>query len=158
MLSDVGLLELATLVILAVLLFDPDKLSEIIQGAAGFLRKVREFSEDAQQEIRSGLGPELQDFEFEDLHPKNFVRKHLLGGDDGLGLDEVRNALDPRAEFGEVARAVSDVAGRVDEGAVLPVGVKPAKRELAEPVAHHPFAPDPDPDPDFAPDFDSEAT
>ncbi|WP_226028957.1 Sec-independent protein translocase subunit TatB [Streptomyces hyderabadensis] len=153
-----GLLELATLVILAVLLFDPDRLSEIIQNAAGFLRKVREFSEDARQEIRSGLGPELQDFEFEDLHPKNFVRKHLLDADDGLGLDEVRNALDPRAEFGQVARAVSDVAGRVEEGAVLPVGVNPAKGELAEPAAHHPFDPDPYRDPDPDPDFDSEAT
>ena len=109
MFSDVGPLELVTLVVLAVLLFGPDKLPEIIQNVAGFLRKVRELSESAKDEIRSGLGPEFKDFEFEDLHPKTFVRKHVLDGD-GLGLDEIRGTLDPRADLAQVADAVREAA------------------------------------------------
>ncbi|MFF3148340.1 twin-arginine translocase TatA/TatE family subunit, partial [Streptomyces sp. NPDC057927] len=63
MFSDVGPLELVTLAVLAVLLFGPDKLPEVIQNVTAFIRKFREFSENAKQEIRSELGPEFKDFE-----------------------------------------------------------------------------------------------
>lgn len=142
MFSDVGPLELVTLVVLAVLLFGPDRLSEVVQNAAGFLRKVREFSESAKQEIRSEMGPQFQDFEFEDLHPKTFVRKHLLDGDGDLGLDEIRSALDPRAELGEVAHAVREAADRTEEGPATPGRANPAKDVRAEPAAHQLFDPD----------------
>ena len=82
MFPDVGLPELFTLAILAVLLFGPDRLPEIIQSAAEFVRKVRAISDSAKEGIRTELGPEFKDFEFEDLHPKAFVRKHLLDGDE----------------------------------------------------------------------------
>ncbi|WP_371330056.1 sec-independent translocase [Streptomyces sp. TP-A0356] len=103
-------LKLVTLAILAVLLFGPDKLPEIIQNVAGFLRKVREISADAEQEIRSELGPGFEDFELQDLHPKTFVRKHVLE-DDGLGLAEIRSALDPRKELTELTDAVRETDG-----------------------------------------------
>ncbi|MCN9244975.1 sec-independent translocase [Streptomyces sp. RY43-2] len=109
MFSDVGPLELVTLAVLATLLFGPDKLPEIIQNVAGFLRKVRELSESTKDEIRSELGPEFKDFEYEDLHPKRFVRKHVLDGDT-LGLDEIRATLDPRAELAQAADAVREAA------------------------------------------------
>ncbi|MFJ6073594.1 twin-arginine translocase TatA/TatE family subunit [Streptomyces sp. NPDC093065] len=85
MFSDVGPMELAALAVLAVLLFGPDRLPEVIQNVAGFLRKVRELSDSAEEEIRSGLGPEFRDFEFRDVRPERFVREHVLGGD-ALGL------------------------------------------------------------------------
>jgi len=122
MFSDVGPMELVTLAVLAVLLFGPDRLPEIIQNVAGFLRKVRELSESAKEEIRSELGPEFKDFEFEDLHPKTFVRKHVLDADgnglgDSFGLDEVRGALDPRTELAQVAEAVREAAEMPQEDA-----------------------------------------
>jgi sec-independent protein translocase protein TatB len=109
MFPNISLTDLLTLAILAVLLFGPDKLPEVIQNVVGFLRKVREFSESAKQEVRSELGPEFKDFEFEDLHPKTLIRKHVLDGDD-LGIDEIRRALDPRAELSEVTDAVRGAA------------------------------------------------
>ncbi|RMB85460.1 sec-independent translocase [Streptomyces shenzhenensis] len=133
MFTDVGPLELVTLAVLAVLLFGPDRLPEFIENVTGFLRKVRAFSEDARQEVRTALGPEFQDFEFEDLHPKTFVRKHLLDGDD-LDLDGIRSALDPRAELTELAEAVRD-----------PAHDAPAARRVSltkTPPAHTAFDPD----------------
>lgn len=115
MFSDVGPLELVTLAVLAILLFGPDRLPEFIQNTAALIRKFREFSDNAKQEIRSELGPEFADFEFEDLHPKTFVRKHVLDGEDGsgglvpglgLGLDEIRNSLDPTEELTEAVDAL----------------------------------------------------
>ncbi len=102
---DIGPLELVTLVVLAVLIFGPDKLPKLIQDVSRTLRKIREFSESAKEDIRSELGPEFKDFEFEDLNPKTFVRKHVMDKDE-LGLKEIRNGFDFKAEMAEVTDAV----------------------------------------------------
>ncbi|MGV9265083.1 sec-independent translocase [Kitasatospora sp. NPDC003701] len=98
MFSDVGGLEILTLVIMAIVIFGPDKLPKLIQDTMGFIKKVRSFADTAKEDIRSELGPEFKDFEFEDLHPKTFVRKQLMGGqEDPLGLKEIRDSLDIRS-------------------------------------------------------------
>jgi sec-independent protein translocase protein TatB len=102
--NDIGPLELVTLVVLAVLVFGPDKLPKVIQDVMRTVRKIREFSESAKQDIRSELGPEFKDFEFEDLNPKTFIRKHL--DNDELGLKEIRNGFDLKKEMAEVTDAV----------------------------------------------------
>ena len=139
MFFDIGPLELLTLIILGVLLFGPDKLPEIIQNVTGFLRKVREFSDNAKAEIRSELGPEYKDFEFEDLNPKTFVRKQLIGDDD-LGLAEIRDAFDMR-------RDVTDEAPSAAPTVDLSKGANPRARGGDDSAA-----------PDHRPPFDSEAT
>lgn len=107
MFTDIGPLEIVTLVIMAVVIFGPDKLPKLIQDTVGFIRKMRAFADSAKEDIRSELGPEFKNFEFEDLHPKTFVRKQLLGGDeDPLGLKELRDGLDLKAVLNdEPARA-----------------------------------------------------
>ena len=104
MFNDIGPLELITLVVLAVLVFGPDKLPKVIQDVMRTVRKIREFSESAKQDIRSELGPEFKDFEFEDLNPKTFIRKQL--DNDDLGLKEIRNGFDLKKEMAEVTDAV----------------------------------------------------
>ncbi|MTE20864.1 Sec-independent protein translocase TatB [Streptomyces sp. TRM43335] len=106
MFFDIGPLEMIALIILAVLVFGPEKLPKVIQDTARFIRKVREFSDSAREDIRKELGPEFKDFEFEDLNPKNFARKHLLENED-LGLKEIRNGFDLRQELAEVTDAVN---------------------------------------------------
>ncbi|WP_030688554.1 sec-independent translocase [Streptomyces globisporus] len=106
MFSDIGALELVTLVVLAVLVFGPDKLPKVIQDVSRFIRKVREFSDSAKQDIRSELGPEFKDFEFEDLNPKTFLRKQLENNDDLKELKELRGTFDLKKEMNEVADAV----------------------------------------------------
>jgi sec-independent protein translocase protein TatB len=115
--NDIGPLELVTLIVLAVLVFGPDKLPKVIQDVTRTLRKIREFSESAKQDIRQELGPEFKDFEFEDLNPKTFIRKQLDNED--LGLKEIRNGFDLKKEMAEVADAVQgreseSSSGRVD--------------------------------------------
>ncbi|KPC89126.1 preprotein translocase [Streptomyces sp. NRRL WC-3753] len=104
MFNDIGALELVTLVVLAVLVFGPDKLPKVIQDVTRTIRKIREFSDSAKQDIRQELGPEFKDFEFEDLNPKTFIRKQL--DNDELGLKEIRNGFDLKKEMAEVADAV----------------------------------------------------
>ncbi|OQD52418.1 Sec-independent protein translocase TatB [Streptomyces phaeoluteigriseus] len=104
MFNDIGPLELATIIVLAVLVFGPDKLPKVIQDVMRTVRKIREFSESAKQDIRQELGPEFKDFEFEDLNPKTFIRKQMDNED--LGLKEIRNGFDLKKEMAEVTDAV----------------------------------------------------
>ncbi|MEV7545448.1 MULTISPECIES: sec-independent translocase [unclassified Streptomyces] len=104
MFNDIGALELVTIVVLAILIFGPDKLPKVIQDVSGFIRKIREFSDSAKQDIRSELGPDFKDFEFEDLNPKTFIRKQLTENED---LQELRSSFDLRKELNEVTDAVN---------------------------------------------------
>ncbi|QMU67732.1 sec-independent translocase [Streptacidiphilus sp. P02-A3a] len=118
MLFDIGPIKLVALVILAVVIFGPDKLPKLVAEAMGFIRKLREFSESAKQDIRKELGPEFQDFEFEDLNPKTFVRKQLAqhGDDFGLGeLQELKNGFtkDASDATAAVKAAQRDPLGKV---------------------------------------------
>lgn len=119
---DIGPLELVALVVLAVLVFGPEKLPKVIRDVSQFIRKIREFSDSAKEDIRSELGPEFKDFEFEDLNPKTFVRKHVMDSDE-LGLKEIRNGFDLRKEMAEVADAVH---GRESDPAPGPSGASGA--------------------------------
>ena len=78
MFNDIGPLELVTLIVLAVLVFGPDKLPKLIQDVTRTIRKIREFSESAKQDIRQELGPEFKDLELRDLDPRTIVRKHIM--------------------------------------------------------------------------------
>ncbi|MBZ4323458.1 sec-independent translocase [Streptomyces huiliensis] len=113
---DIGLPELIALVVLALLIFGPDKLPKMIQDVSRTLRKLRQFSESAKEDIRSELGPEFKDFEFEDLNPRTFVRKHVLDKDE-LGLKEIRNGFDFRSEMSELSGVTDAVHGRDPEPA-----------------------------------------
>jgi sec-independent protein translocase protein TatB len=123
--NDIGPLELITLVVLAVLVFGPDKLPKVIQDVMRTVRKIREFSESAKQDIRSELGPEFKDFEFEDLNPKTFIRKQL--DNDELGLKEIRNGFDLKKEMAEVTDSVhsTDTSPSASSGGRIDMTKKP---------------------------------
>ncbi len=74
----VGLPELAVIAFVAVLVFGPDKLPEFARQAGRMARKVREFANEARDELREELGPEYADLEFKDLDPRTIVRKHII--------------------------------------------------------------------------------
>ncbi|CAL9305412.1 MULTISPECIES: sec-independent translocase [unclassified Streptomyces] len=123
MFSDIGALEVVALVILAVLIWGPDKLPQLIQDVSGFIRKIRNFSESAKQDIRSELGPEFKDFEFEDLNPKTFIRKQLAENPDLKDLHELRSSFDLRKEIDDLAGAVKDnVSGTAVTGTAAAAG------------------------------------
>lgn len=105
---DISPLELIALLALAVMLFGPDKLPGAVQGLARTLRQFREFTRNAQNDLKKELGPEFQDLELTDLHPKNFVRKHVLGPEDG-DFREIRDITD--SLNGEI-RSAADGARR----------------------------------------------
>jgi sec-independent protein translocase protein TatB len=98
-LLDIGPLKLVALVVVAVLVFGPDKLPKLIADAMRFVRALRAISDSATQDIRQELGPEFADFEVADLNPRTFVRKQLAAHSESLGpVQEL--AQDLRTESG----------------------------------------------------------
>ncbi|KPI26250.1 Sec-independent protein translocase protein tatB-like protein [Actinobacteria bacterium OK074] len=148
MFNDIGPLELVTIIVLAVLVFGPDKLPKVIQDVMRTIRKIREFSESAKADIRSELGPEFKDFEFEDLNPKTFIRKQL--DNDELGLKEIRNGfdgIDLKKEMAEVTDAVNGRESDSSSSASGSASSTATKVDMAK-----------KPDPDERPPFDADAT
>ncbi|MFJ4620591.1 sec-independent translocase [Streptomyces sp. NPDC088812] len=152
MFNDIGALELVTIVVLAVLVFGPDKLPKVIQDVMRTVRKIREFSESAKQDIRQELGPEFKDFEFEDLNPKTFIRKQLDNED--LGLKEIRNGFDLKKEMAEVTDAVhgrdSDSAASASSASASSSGPSGGRVDMVKKPE--------EPAKDDRPPFDADAT
>ena len=74
---DVGLAEIAVILVVAMVALGPDRLPELARQAARFLHKARILAHNARDELRSELGPEYADLELRDLDPRTIVRKHI---------------------------------------------------------------------------------
>ena len=90
----IGLPELMVIVVVAVIVFGPDRLPEFARQAGRLVRQVRTFTQSARDDIRSELGPEFADFELTDLDPRRAMRKYI------------QDAWDETTEDGGVVAAV----------------------------------------------------
>jgi sec-independent protein translocase protein TatB len=75
---DLSLTKLMVLAIIAIVIFGPDQLPKVAAQAGRALRELRRIADGARRDLSEGLGPEFGDFDIADLHPRTFVRKHLL--------------------------------------------------------------------------------
>ena len=76
---DLSIPKLLVLAVIALVVFGPNELPKIAAQAGRALRDLRQIAEGAKNDLRDGLGPELADFDIEDLSPKRLVHKHLFG-------------------------------------------------------------------------------
>jgi sec-independent protein translocase protein TatB len=105
--------EVLALVVIALLVFGPEKLPQAAAQAGRTLRQIRQMANNARSDLQDNLGPEFANFDPTDLNPKNFVRKHLL---QDLEDDWNRPAHDPDTPAppsyaGSYAAAVDDQLG-----------------------------------------------
>jgi sec-independent protein translocase protein TatB len=73
----IGLPELMVIIVVAIVVFGPDRLPDFARQAGRMVRQVRKFTESARDEIREELGPEFSNFELSDLDPRRAVRKYI---------------------------------------------------------------------------------
>lgn len=80
---DLSIEKILVLAVLALVIFGPDQLPKMASQIGATLRELRRMADGATRDLREGLGPEFSDLDLRDLHPGNFVRKHLFEGLDG---------------------------------------------------------------------------
>lgn len=78
---EIGIEKLALLLILALIIFGPERLPQIARQAGQALHRLRRMASDATSDLKSGLGPEYADLDPADLDPRRFIRKYLLEND-----------------------------------------------------------------------------
>src|SRR3954451_14320034 len=78
----IGVPEFLVIVVVALVVFGPDKLPEFARQAGRMVRQVRQLSRQARDDIRTELGPEYADFELTDLDPRRAIRKHIIEAGD----------------------------------------------------------------------------
>lgn len=82
---DVGIGELLLIVFVGIIVFGPDRLPEYARQLGRVVRQVRQFAQNAQEDLRSELGPEFADLKLADLDPRELIRKHVLEDLDDAG-------------------------------------------------------------------------
>jgi sec-independent protein translocase protein TatB len=116
--------EIGALLMLALLIFG-ERLPKVIGDGLRMLRGLRAMAQNATSDLSRELGTDIQ---LQDLHPKAFIRKHLLSEEDEMAirqplqglLDDVKNDLNGvKSDLGEVASAADLKARRNDDGAAV---------------------------------------
>lgn len=83
----IGLPELMVIMIVAVVVFGPERLPEFARQAGRFVRQLRNLAQNAQTHLREELGPEYADLRLADLDPRQAIRKHILEAMEDDDLD-----------------------------------------------------------------------
>jgi sec-independent protein translocase protein TatB len=78
LLLDINAPEFVLLLVIAVILFGPERLPDLARKAARLVRYLKTAAGSAQQHLSQELGPEFENLDLRDLHPKTFVQKHFL--------------------------------------------------------------------------------
>ena len=119
--------EIGALLMLALLIFG-ERLPKVIGDGLRMLRGLRAMAQNATQDLSRELGTDIQ---LEDLHPKAFIRKHLLSEEDEEALRKpLKGIYDTvKSDLNGVKTELNDVAAAADirKPASAPAAT-PAKR------------------------------
>jgi sec-independent protein translocase protein TatB len=104
--------EIGLLLMLALLIFG-DRLPQIISDGLRMVRNLRNMARNATSDLGRELGTDIQ---LEDLHPKAFIRKHLLTEEDEAALRKPLQGMydDLKSDVGGVRDELRDVAASAD--------------------------------------------
>lgn len=101
--------EIVVLVVLAIIVFGPERLPELARKLARVISYLRRIGNDARGQLREELGPEFDNIHLADLNPKSFVARHVLSEDEKSDLLSIRDEL---TETRDLARtSVADARG-----------------------------------------------
>ena len=140
LLLDINGPEFLLLLVLAIILFGPERLPDLARKAARIVQYLRTVAGSAQDQLSKELGPGFENLDLRDLNPKAFIQKHLL--------DEVEPIVaDVKSELNDVATTVSSASGDVSSAIN---GVRDTEPTMPEEIAEQeepprvltPFDPD----------------
>ena len=102
-LENIGGWELIVIVLVGLFIFGPERLPKVISDGVRMLRGLRNMARNATNDLSRELGTEVS---LEDLHPKTFIRKHLLSEEEEAQL---------RRPFDDLSRDVRQIGDSVND-------------------------------------------
>ncbi len=124
--------EIGALLMLALLIFG-ERLPKVIGDGLRMLRGLRAMAQNATTDLSRELGTDIQ---LEDLHPKAFIRKHLLTEEDEQAIRKPLQGLfdDVKSDINGVKADLDDVASAADFKARRENGSAPAPAAAEKPA------------------------
>jgi sec-independent protein translocase protein TatB len=113
--------EILVLVVLAVIIFGPERLPELARKAGRIVRYLRAIANDATGRLQAELGPEFADLDLR--NPRELVTKHLIEPVQTqleplkAELEPLKAGLDPRHEA--AAEPAEPAAELVEAGSTV---------------------------------------
>ncbi|GAA2505086.1 preprotein translocase subunit TatB [Winogradskya humida] len=122
--------EIGALLMLALLIFG-ERLPKVIGDGLKMLRGLRNMAQNATSDLSRELGTDIQ---LQDLHPKAFIRKHLLSEEDEAAIRQPLQGLfnDVKTDLNGVKDDLTAVKSNISEAAkpqsapMAPATPKPA--------------------------------
>jgi sec-independent protein translocase protein TatB len=122
--------EIGALLMLALLIFG-ERLPKVIGDGLRLLRQLRAMAQNATTDLSRELGTDIQ---LQDLHPKAFIRKHVLSEEDEESLRKPLQGLfeDVKSDLNDVKNAADiNAATSSKPAAPAPAAApKPARRSF----------------------------
>lgn len=82
MFFNLGPFEIGVLIIVALVVFGPDRLPTLARDAARMIKTLRDLAQGARTQLRDELGPELGNIDLASLNPRTALRRALLDDDE----------------------------------------------------------------------------
>ena len=116
LLLDINGPEFVLLLVIAVILFGPERLPDLARKAARLLRYLRTVAGNAQQQLSKELGPEFENVDFRDLNPRTLVQKHLVDEVDPIITDVKSEVSDAGKTIKNSSTEISETIRSADSG------------------------------------------
>ncbi len=123
--------EIGALLLVALLIFG-DRLPAVISDGLRMLRNLRNMARSATSDLSRELGTDIQ---LEDLHPKAFIRKHLMSDEEQEAIRKPLKGMfdNVKSDIQGVRDELSDVASAADikQSAKKAAAPAPAPRAIS---------------------------
>jgi sec-independent protein translocase protein TatB len=123
--SNLNAWEVIALALLGLFIFGPERLPKVISDGVRMLRGLRSMARNATNDLSRELGTEVS---LEDLHPKTFIRKHLLSEEEEAQL---------RRPFDDLTRDVRQIGNDVNDLGSTRAPSSPPSSSSSSDVARH---------------------
>ena len=82
MFFNLGPFEIGVIIIVALIVFGPDRLPQLAKDAARMLRTLRDLTNNARTQLQDELGPEFGNIDIRSFNPRTALQRALFDDDD----------------------------------------------------------------------------
>jgi sec-independent protein translocase protein TatB len=114
---NLGAGEIGVLLVIALVVFGPDKLPQLAKDAGKMLRTLRDMAQGARHQLTDELGPEFSNIDIRSFNPRTALKKAIFDDDDepATAAPATTTAAEPEPAKPEVRPLARDEKAPYDE-------------------------------------------